>query len=313
MANATMWSCPNYVGELFLVGATQTPFLNMMGGLNGGKQYGAFDFPTSQPWSLNSASQPARTENQAITAPNATTYGRSLATNTVQIHHQAVTVTYAKQSTTQVISADATTDKAMSGANPVTNELDFQIMANLRQVALDAEFSFIQGTYQQATSADVAPKTRGILAACTVNAIAASSAALSKALFNQLLREMAANGAVFVNPVILVNAFQKQALSALFGYAPADRNIGGVNVNVIETDFAQLGVVWTPQMPNDGLAIVEMSVISPVFCPVPGKGLIFYEELSKTGAALKGQIYGQVGLDHGPSAYHGKITGLATS
>ena len=45
----------------------------------------------------------------------------------------------------------------------------------------------------------------------------------------------------------------------------------------------------------------------------PGKGVLFYEELSKTGASEKGQIYGQLGLDYGPEEFHGKITGLATS
>ena len=34
---------------------------------------------------------------------------------------------------------------------------------------------------------------------------------------------------------------------------------------------------------------------------------------SKTGAAEKGQIYMQAGLDYGAEEYHGKITGLATS
>jgi hypothetical protein len=310
---STMWSCPNYVGELFLIGANQTPFLNMMGGLNGGKQYGAFDFPTAQPWSLTSASQPAVTETASLTAPSATNIARTLATNTVQIFHEAVSVSYAKQSTTSVITANATTGKAMNGQNPVMDELDFQITGHLRQIALDAEYSFINGAYAQATAADVAAKTRGILAACSVNAIAAGGAALSKALFNALLREMAANGAVFVNMVLLCNAFQKQAITDLFGYAPADRRVGGVSVDTLITDFTQVGVVWTPQMPTDAIALVDMSVVSPVFCPVPGKGLIFYEALSKLGAAESGQLYGQVGLDHGPSAYHGKLTGLKNS
>lgn len=56
-----------------------------------------------------------------------------------------------------------------------------------------------------------------------------------------------------------------------------------------------------------------MAFCSPVFLPVPGKGVLFYEELSKTGAAEEGQIYGQLGLDYGPEEYHGTITGLATS
>jgi len=310
---ATMWNVPNYVGELFLIGANQTPFLNMIGGLTGGRQYQAFDFPTAQPWALNSATQPAITENTSATAPTATTYVRGQDTNTVQIHQKAVNVSYAKQSTSRVVAADATTGDAMLGTQPVNDELDFQIQGNLRQVSLDVEYTFLQGTYQQATDADTAAKTRGIITATTTNAVAAAAAALSKDLIDELLRDMASNGSIFMNPVIFVNAFQKQKLTNIYGYAPESRNVGGVNINQIETDFAQLGVVWAPRMPTDTLLIAEMSVCAPVFCPVPGKGLLFYEELSKTGAAEKGQLYGQIGLDYGPEEYHGKITGLATS
>ena len=184
----------------------------------------------------------------------------------------------------------------MLGNQPVSNELDFQIQGNLRQVAVDAEHSFLQGVYQQATSASVAAQTRGIIAATTTNAVAAGSATLSKSLIDELLRTMAASGSIFVNPVIFVNAFQKQKISDIYGYAPESRNVGGVNIQQIETDFAQIGITWAPQMPTGTLLIAEMSVCAPVFCPVPGKGLLFYEELSKTGAAEKGQIYGQMGL-----------------
>ena len=310
---ATLWNCPNYVGELFLIGANQTPFLNMIGGLTGGRQYQAFDFPTAQPWALNSASQPAIDENTSATAPTATTFVRGQDTNTVQIFQRAVNVSYAKQSTSRVVAADGTTGDAMLGTQPVNDEVDFQIQGNLRQVSLDAEYSFFRGTYQQATDADTAAKTRGIITATTTNAVNAASAALSKDLIDQLLRTMAATGSIFVNPVIFVNAFQKQKISSIYGYAPESRNVGGVNISQIETDFAMLGVVWAPQMPTDTLLIAEMSVCAPVFCPVHGKGLLFYEELSKTGAAEKGQIYGQMGLDYGPEEYHGKITSLATS
>jgi len=50
-----------------------------------------------------------------------------------------------------------------------------------------------------------------------------------------------------------------------------------------------------------------------VFCPVPGKGLLFYDEVAKSGASNGGQLYGQIGLDYGAEEYHGTITGLATS
>lgn len=315
-ATATSWNCPNYTGELFLIGANQTPFLNMIGGLQGSmiRTVGDFQFSLAQPWALESAAQPAVTETASLTAPNPWTYVRAQDVNTVQIFHRAVTISYAKQSVAGQITADSTTNLADQTDNqPVQNEKDFQIAAHMRQIAVNTEYTFLNGTYQQATSAGVAAKCRGVITACTTNTVAAAAAALTKGMIDQLLRTMAGNGAEFVNPVIFCNAFQKQKLSDIYGYAPQDRNIGGYNINQIETDFAILGVVWAPHVPAATLLIADLSVCSPVFLPVPEKGVLFYEELSKTGAAEKGQIYGQIGLDYGPEEYHGTITNLATS
>jgi hypothetical protein len=225
-----------------------------------------------------------------------------------------VTVSYAKQSVVGQVVADATTGLVdLTGIQPVQNEKDFQISAHMRQIAVNVDYTFLNGQYAQATSADVAAKSRGIITAATTNTVDASAATLSKPLMDQLLRAMATNGAEFVNVVIFCNAFQKQKLSDIYGYAPMDRNVGGYNINQIETDFAVLGVVWAPNVPVGTLLIADLSVCAPVFLPVPEKGVLFYEELSKTGAAEKGQIYGQIGLDYGPEEYHGTITNLATS
>lgn len=313
---ATSWNCPNYTGELFLIGANQTPFLNMIGGLQGGsiRTVADFQFPLAQPWALEAASQPEITETASLTAPDPWTYVRDQDVNTVQIFQRQVSVSYAKQSVVGQITADATTGLVdMTQIQPVQNELDFQIAAHMRQISLNVEYTFLNGTYQKATSAAIAAKTNGIISACTTNTIAAGAATLDKPLFDQLLRTMAGNGAEFQNPVCFVNAFQKQKLSDIYGYAPRDRNVGGFNINQIETDFAMLGVIWAPQVPAATLLIADLAVCSPVFLPVPEKGVLFYEELSKTGASEKGQIYGQIGLDFGPEEYHGTITGLATS
>jgi len=315
-ATATVWNCPNYTGELYLIGANQTPFLNMIGGLQGGsvRTVSSFEFPLAQPWALESASQPAVTETASLSAPNPWTYVRGQDTNTVQIFHRAVTVSYAKQSVTGAIVADATTGLVDQNENqPVMNERDFQITAHMRQIAVNADYTFLNGAYQKATDAGTAAKTRGIITACTSNTVAAGGVALSRNLLNELIRTMASNGSEFMNPVIFCNAFQKQRISEIYGYAPDSRNVGGLNINQIETDFAILGVVWAPNVPTSTLLIADLSVCSPVFLPVPEKGVLFYEELSKTGAAEKGQIYGQIGIDYGPEEYHGTITGLATS
>ena len=58
--------------------------------------------------------------------------------------------------------------------------------------------------------------------------------------------------------------------------------------------------------------IVNPSVVGPVEQPTPGKGNFFLEELAKQGAGTKYQIFGQIGLDHGPEWFHRKITGLST-
>lgn len=311
----TVWNCPNYVGELYMIGANQTPFLNLIGGLQGPtvRTVASFQFSLAQPWALESAAQPAITETASLTAPTAWTYVRGQDVNTVQIFQRQVSISYAKQSVVGSITADSTTGLAELGLQPVVNERDFQIMAHMRQIALDAEYTFLNGAYQQATSAAVAPKTRGVITACSTNTVNAAAATLSKALMNQLLRTMAANGAEFMNPVIFCNAFQKQQLTDIYGYAPEDRNIGGANIKQIETDFAMLGVVWAPQVPAATLLVADLAFCNPVFLPVPDKGVLFYEELARTGASEKGQIYGQMGIDYGPEEYHGTITSLATS
>ena len=51
--------------------------------------------------------------------------------------------------------------------------------------------------------------------------------------------------------------------------------------------------------------------MAPVEQLVPGKGNFFLEELAKTGASTKKQIFGQIGLDHGPEWYSAKITHLS--
>jgi hypothetical protein len=315
-AAATVWNCPNYTGELFLIGANQTPYLNMIGGLQGAsiRTVADFQFPLAQPFALEAASQPAISETASLTAPDPWTYVRDQDVNTVQIFQRQVSVSYAKQSVVGQVTADPTTGLVdITDNQPVQNERDFQISAHMRQISVNIDYTFLNGQYQQATAANVAAKSRGIITACTTNTVNAAAAALDKALIDQLLRTMATNGSEFVNPVIFVNAFQKQKITNIYGYAPEDRNIGGLNIKQIETDFAILGIVWAPNVPNATLLIADLSVCSPVFLPVPEKGVLFYEELSKTGASEKGQIYGQVGLDYGPEEYHGTITNLATA
>lgn len=88
------------------------------------------------------------------------------------------------------------------------------------------------------------------------------------------------------------------------------RNVGGVAVDTIITDFGTLNVAIDRDLPADAIAVVSLEQIKPVFLNIPGKGVLFEEELAKTGASDKSQIYGEVGLAYGNEASHGVLRGL---
>ena len=95
--------------------------------------------------------------------------------------------------------------------------------------------------------------------------------------------------------------------------APRDRNIGGVNITTIETDFGEIGIQYARQIPASKVFIVDMAYMKPVFLDIPGKGHFFVEPLAQTGAAYNLQLYGEVGLNYGPEQFHGNIHSTSTS
>lgn len=309
----TTWNLPNYAGELFTADPTQTPLLSMIGGLTGGKQTDNFEFPTAVLFDYPEAEQPSISESASATAPAASAIARNQESNVVQIHQEVIDLTYAKLSNGGRMSGINTAGQI---ANPA-DEKAWQIQQKLIKIARDVEYSFINGTFQKATSATVANKTRGMLElAATASTVDASSSALTVDMIKALMLQMADNGAYFNNMILFAGAKQKQAITSLYekqlGYNQgAARNVGGMNVTEIETDFCKLGIVWDRFMPDDSILIADVAHIAPVFQAVPGKGVLFEEELAKVGASDRIQIYGQIGLAHGPAFLHGSITGLA--
>jgi len=308
----TSFNLPNYAGELFTADATQTPFLSMIGGLTGGRQTDNYEFPTSVLYDYPAPKQPAISERASAMAPAATQIARTQEKNVVQIFQETVEMTYVKESNMGRMSGLNT---AGQQPNPA-NDWAWQIQQKLIVIARDIEYTFLRGQYQLAATDNDPNKTRGMLELITDNVVANGTAAdLTKDMIKTLLKEMADNGAYFNNMVIFTNSTQKQVLTEIysnqFGFnLPYTRNVGGVNIQEIETDFAKIGIVWDRFMPQDQLLIADMAHIAPVFQPVPGKGNFFEEMLAKTGAADRAQIYGQIGLAHGPQFLHGKITGL---
>lgn len=142
---------------------------------------------------------------------------------------------------------------------------------------------------------------------------------LTKQRFDKLLRTMRDNGAKLKEPVLLAPTFQKQRISDIFGFAPADRNVGGVNVKTIENDItgAKLGVVLIRNMPADRIAVVDVAVCKPHMLYIPPKqnrmgGHLIQTPVPHDKSADAWRYYCEVGLEYGPEWYHGQIDGLTT-
>lgn len=313
------WNVPNITAPtIFTADAVNYPFLSRVNGIMTTQND---EFAMSGRYAHETAAQPAITEAASVTAPTAIAYERVNELNVTQIFQEAVNVTYAKLSNSAKLRfAEVSTSgyaySADPNTNPVASELAFQKMVAMQKVYRDLEYSLINGAYQKATSAAVANKTRGILPACAISTVDASSAAFSKALLDQLLLEMAGFGADFARPVIFCTAADKQRISNEYSFVPMDRNVGGANISRIETDFGIFEVQWSRFMPAGSLLVADMAKCNLVVQPVPGlpleDGILGYEELSKTGASEKGQIYAQLGLDYGSAYYHGSLTSLAS-
>jgi len=301
----TTFNLPNFVGEMFGLSPTDTPFLAMSGGLTGGRPAVGKMF-NWQDYDLPTPAQPAIVEGAD---PVLDARVRAERSNCVQIFQYGVKLSY-----TDLAARGQVANTVGELANqPVQNEMTFQLGLKIKTAKRDVEYSFLQGSYQYPTDNTTGRKTRGILAAVSTTNVAASSAALASTHFDSLFQGMYDQGAPFENVILFMNSFQKLKTSGIYAYAPQSRNVGGVNIQSIETDFGVIGVMLDRFMPTGTILAAEMSVVAPRFLPIPEKGHFFLEPLAKTGAAETAQLYGEIGLEYGPEIWHGKITGLATS
>jgi hypothetical protein len=138
-------------------------------------------------------------------------------------------------------------------------------------------------------------------------------------LVGNLLQSVFDNGGISEEgtATLFVPSGQKRALTKAYATAygassllAGTRNIGGVSVDTIVTDFGTLNVAVDRALPADALAVVSLEQVDPVFLDIPSKGVLFEEELAKTGASDKTQIYGEIGLAYGNQAAHGVLRGL---
>lgn len=309
---ATSFGVLNYSGMLFNKGNTRCPLSSIIGGRAKTTNY--VEFVTGQEYTTGGGSQPSISETDSLTAPEATVVTREQKTNVTQIFQESVGISYAKQSNMGTLSG---INIANQQANPI-NELDFQVAAKMQKVNRDIEFTFIQGTFNKATSDATVNKTRGLVKAITTNTKAMGSKPLGLWDIADMVKKIYGANAPTDGLVLWCDAttlFQVNADAVQNGLTvvPAAREINGIALSSVVTPIGVVYLYLGEFLPAGTALLLNLNVVAPVYQPVPGKGNFFLEPLAKTGAGEKYQLFGQIGLDHGPEWYHGKFTDIAQS
>lgn len=310
MAIATSFGVLNYSGMLFNKGNTRCPLSSIIGGR--AKTTNHVEFVTGQEYTTAGGEQPAISETASLTAPEATVVTRTQKTNVTQIFQETVGISYGKMSNMGTLSG---INIANQQENPM-NELDFQVAAKMQKVNRDIEFTFVQGTYNKATTDATINKTRGLTEAIESNVIAMDSKPLGLWNIADGVKKVYEANAPQDGLVLWCDAttmFQINADAVQNGLTviPAAREINGIKLSSVVTPLGVVYLYLGEFLPKGTALLLNLDVISPVYQPVPGKGNFFLEQLAKTGAGEQYQLFGQIGLDHGPEWYHAKFTGIA--
>lgn len=310
---ATSFGTLNYSGMLFNKGNVRAPLSSIIG--SKAKTTNHVEFVTGQEYtSGGDGSQPAISETASLIAPESSVITREQKTNVTQIFMEAVGISYAKQSNMGTLSG---INIANQSANPVS-ELDFQVAAKIQKVNRDIEYTFINGIFNKATADNQANKTRGLIPAITTNVTAMGNKPLGLWDIADMVKKIYGANAPTEGLCLWCDAitmFQINADAVQNGLSvvPASREVNGISLSSVITPLGVVYLYLGECLPAGTALLLNLDVIAPVYQPVPGKGNFFLEPLAKTGAGEKYQLFGQIGLDHGPEWYHGKFTGISTN
>ena len=310
-AIATSFGVLNYSGMLFNKGNVRTPLSSIIG--SRAKTTNHVEFVTGQEYtSGGDGSQPEISETASLTAPDATVVTREQKTNVTQIFMESVGISYAKQSNMGTLSGINIENQQ---ANPV-NELDFQVAAKIQKVNRDIEYTFINGVFNKATSDATANKTCGLIPAITTNVTAMGNKPLGLWDIADMVKKIYGANAPTEGLCLWCDAitlFQINADAVQNGLTvvPAAREVNGIALSSVITPIGVVYLYLGECLPAGTALLLNLDVIAPVYQPVPGKGNFFLEPLAKVGAGEKYQLFGQIGLDHGPEWYHGKFTDIS--
>lgn len=320
----TTYNLPNYVGELFAASPEDTPLLSSIGGLTGGDSVGATLFEW-QGYDLRDADD-GRQRLEGADAPEGEERVRFRESNVLEIHQEVVSVSFTKQGATKQRNTDGAQMVTIGSTTIPANELAWQLEQQFKQIARDVEKTFITGKFQNPTDNTKPRKTKGLLEAITANTLAGPVSPTDAAkdpggwdgvtvdtVFD-LMQKAWENGGIQESETrtLIVGPAGKRRLSKLFirdvNFQETSRNVGGVNLQVIETDFGRCNVMLNRYMPAGKLVAASLEDLKPAFLEIPGRGHFFAMPLAAAGAADRVQVYGEIGLNYGNQRKHAVLT-----
>jgi hypothetical protein len=299
----------------------------MIGGLGGGgaKRARGWQFAMNSHNALDASAQEDVTETEAQTAPTPRNYDRGQDTQVCQIFHEGVGATWAAESDLTKLSGLSITGDVEDINDPWVSNMNMTIA----QMAQNVEYNMLNGLYKVAANVGESNQMRGIFSrtvqgggagvTLTSNDVDCGGDALTTADIDALMLLMKETGGKEgTDGITIVGRYSSlKKLADLYGISVAAgplNNIGTVagQIDTIVTQGGRFPLVEVPQMPAATLGFLNMSKISPVFLPVPEKngrpgGYLFYTPLALTGAADKGQLYGQISIDIGAEEFHGAV------
>jgi len=230
----------------------------------------------------------------------------------------------------------------LAGSNPIVDEFAEQMSLALEKVAREVEWFAFNGTFADGANATPGAGTRemrGIREYCVLNANANNTVAptfvggnvhycdssgdgtgtdkvLSWDAIADGLKRLYDAHAPMQQPVLCLSPKQlldlnKELLAGTVGITgailPRDRNLAGIDIDVIVTPFGQIGMmVIDPNiLPANSAFILDFAFIQPVFTNIPGYGTVFVRDIDQDANAMVAKaVYMEMGYDFGPPSYH---------
>lgn len=224
---------------------------------------------------------------------------RAKVSNYTQIFQRGINVSYTMRSVLQAGVAD---------------EYTFQVARRLMEVMREMDSSLVQGISSGSQGSDTVYRSMGGIvefASQSTGNINTTAEALMLSVVNTMCKDIWDDGG---HPnFILVGGKQKRAISAFDQSARRsvyDATVAGYVVDRIITDLGfVLDVIVDPWMPDDAAIVGDLNKVR--FMPLAGSA-VRAEDLAKTGAAFKAQIYGEYTAEFRNAkeafAYHNSLT-----